>query len=85
MYETIFGLVFITIGTVLILLGSRSHRRTGSGTGTDSGSVRADLERAGDNNKRIGDAVRRAGEDNQRSQELVQKAKHILNSAKHTD
>ena len=48
MYETIFGLVFITIGTVLILLGSRSHRRTGSGTGTDSGSVRADLERAGD-------------------------------------
>lgn len=99
MYETILGSVLMGIGIVLCILGCCSKRRTGSGTGSDTGSVRDSIERAGDNNSRLEETERatserlreqaatieRAGQDNKDAQQLLQKAKHILGSAKHTD
>lgn len=88
-----FGLTMLAILITMWSVCRRCHdRRTGGGTGSDSGSVRDGLERAEDrnqelagNNRRAADAVRRADERNQDAQNLVSKARDILSSAQHTD
>ena len=99
MYEAVFGVVLMGLGIALCILGCRSKRRAGSGTGSNTDPVRDGINRAGDNNKRLEEAERatsdrleeqagtieREGRDNQDAQQLVQKAKSILASAKHTD
>ena len=99
MYEAIFGVVLMGLGIALCILGCRSKRRPGSGTGSNTDPVRDGIERAGDNNKQLeeaeratserlreqAEAIERTAGDNKNAQELVQKAKHILSSAKHTN
>lgn len=99
MYEAIFGVVLMGLGIALAILGCRTKRRSGNGTGSNTDPVRDGIERAGEGNKRLEDAERatserlreqaetieRTGRDNQDAQELVQKARNILASAKHTD
>ena len=99
MYEAIFGVILMGLGCALCVLGCCAKRRTSNGTGSDTGSVRDNIDRAERENNALGAAERatserlreqaetigRAGQDNQDAQQLVQKAKHILHSAKHTD
>lgn len=93
------GISLIAVFIVWLVVGSRSKRRTGSGTGGDAGRIRRNLEdtatdlgRAADNNRQAADDNRRAGElnrtateQNERAQSLVRRARDILDSATHRD
>ena len=101
MDETVIGIVLMAIGIVgaIFVCRRRSNGSTGSGTGSDTGSVGDNIEAAGRRNRDLEDAERatsdrlreqagtieRAGSDNKNAQDLVQKAKHILANAKHID
>ena len=99
LYEALFGIILMGLGSALCILGCCSKRRTGSRTGSDTDPVRRNLEDAGQRNSDVeaaerraadlereqAETIRRTAEGNQRGQELVQKARDILSSAKHTD
>lgn len=101
MNEAVIGIILMAVGIVCAIFVCRrgSNGSTGSGTGSDTGSVREHIEAAGRRNSDLEEAERatadrlreqaetieRAGRNNQDAQQLVQKAKHILSSAKHTD
>lgn len=101
MDETVVGIVLMAIGVAISIFVCRRgpNGSTGSGTGSDTGSVGDHIKDAGQRNSDLEDAERatadrlreqaeaieRAGNDNKDAQQLVQKAKHILSSAKHTD
>ena len=83
------GILVFIIGCVC---GRSSHRRTGTGTGTDAGRIRDDIKGATDDNKRLRESEQRtaesiagAREQNERAQRLVRKARDILGDATHTD
>lgn len=101
MNEAVIGIILMAAGIVCAIFVCRHspNGSTGSGTGSDTGSVREHIEAAGRRNSDLEDAERatserlreqaetieRTGSDNKDAQQLVQKAKRILNSAKHTD
>lgn len=100
MDEAISWIIAIVVAIFIgFIVGSYTKRQPSTGTGTDIGRIRRDLEdtaadlgRAADNNKRAADDNRRAGElnrtaadQNQRAQNLVRRARDVLNEAKHTD
>lgn len=101
MDEAIIGIVLMAIGIIGTVFVCRRgpNGRTGTGIGSDPGSVGDNIEAAGRRNNELKDAERatserlreqaesieRAGSNNKDAQQLVQKAKHILNSAKRTD
>lgn len=90
------GILTFVIGCVC---GRSSHRRTGSGTGSDLDRARYDLNGAADDNRRLeeteqrtagrlreqAETIERADGENRRSRELVEKAQNLLRSAKHTN
>ena len=101
MNEAVIGIVLMALGIAITIFVSRcdSDGRAGSGTESNTGSVRDNIEAARRRNSDLEDAERataerlreqaesieRAGSNNKDAQQLVQKAKHILNSAKRTD
>ena len=101
MNEAIVGIVVMAIGLIgaIFVCRSRANGSTGSGTGSDAGSVRDGIETAGRRNSDLEDAERatserlreqaetieRTGRDNKDAQELVSKARDILSSAKRTN
>lgn len=101
MNEAIVGIIVMAIGLIgaIFVCRSRANGSTGSGTGSDTGSVRDGIETAGRRNSDLeaaeratadrlreqAETIERTGRDNKDAQELVSKARNILSSAKRTN